>query len=72
MRLSREATRREGSAWKRREEKGVGGARDVRLKNKDDEAGNWRKSNAAFHPCKQRQTPFSQHFFVEADLRNAA
>lgn len=58
--------------WKRREEEGVGGARDMRLKNKDDEARNGKKSNAAFHPCKQRLTPFSQHFLVEADLRNAA
>lgn len=51
-----------GPAWKRREEEGLGGARDMRLKNKDDEAANRRESHAAFHPCKQRPTPFSQHF----------
>lgn len=48
----------------------MGGARGVRLKNEVDEAGNRKKGNAAFHPCKQRQTPFSQR--LKADLRNAA
>lgn len=41
----------------------MGGTRDMRLKNKDDETGNGKKSNVAFHPCKQRLTPFSQLFF---------
>lgn len=38
----------------------MGGARGMILKNEDDEAGNRKKGSAAFHPCKQRPTPFSQ------------